>query len=370
MPREPRIVTSLKVEFSRLGERVSASTEDISRHGVFVRTSDYLPVGDVVELTLHLPRGGALNVISRVAHILSDRAARTLSRRAGMGFEFLEQDEARRAHLEAFLVDIIQELTPPPRELPRVARVLVADPSPRLRERLANALGDNDFDVESVGNGAEAYSACMNQAPDVLLVADEMPVMDGWTLVKMLATRPRLCDVPVALMSDDSSDITRLRAYRLGVKDFLQRPFTDEEVCIRLRRLALSSHTSGERITLRGNLAEIGFGTLLSLLEFERKSGILAVLSDSEVARLFVAQGRVVKVESTAAPEGAAARERLMHVLDWQQGNFEFSACEVVGADELQMSTQYLLIEHARVRDEAVSPEPPAPSGKDPTQDD
>jgi DNA-binding response OmpR family regulator/Tfp pilus assembly protein PilZ len=353
VPREPRIVTSLKVEFSRLGERVGAATEDISRHGVFVRTVDFLPVGNVVELTLHLPRGGALNVISRVAHILSDRAARALSRRAGMGFEFLEQDESHRQHLEAFLADLIEELTPPPRELPRVARVLVADVSPRLLERLSTALGDNDFDVETVANGAEAYSACLNQAPDVLLVADDMPVMDGWTLIKMLATKPRLCDVPVALMSDDSSDLTRLRAYRLGVKDFIQRPFTDEEVCIRLRRLALSSRSSTERITLRGNLAEIGFGTLLSLLEFERKSGILAVLSDSEVARLFVAQGRIVKVESTAANPDSSSRDRLLAVLDWQQGNFEFSACEVVGADEVQMSTQFLLIEHARLRDES-----------------
>jgi DNA-binding response OmpR family regulator/Tfp pilus assembly protein PilZ len=370
VPREPRIVTSLRVEFSRLGERVGASTEDISRHGVFVRTSDFLPVGNVVELTLHLPRGGALNVISRVAHILSDRAARALSRRAGMGFEFLEQDESHRVRLESFLVDLLQELTPPPRELPNVARVLVADPSPRLRERLATALGENDFDVETVGNGAEAYSACLEQAPDVLLVADEMPVMDGWTLVKMLATKPRLADVPVALMSDDSSDITRLRAYRLGVKDFLQRPFTDEEVCIRLRRLALNARPASERITLRGNLAEIGFGTLLSLLEFERKSGILAVLSDAEVARLFVAQGRIVKVESTAAPTDAAVKDRLMRVLDWHEGNFEFSACEVVGADEVQMSTQYLLIEHARVRDEAENSGDAPPSGKDPSSDD
>jgi DNA-binding response OmpR family regulator/Tfp pilus assembly protein PilZ len=351
VPREPRIVTSLKVEFSRLGERVTASTEDISRQGVFVRTDEFLPVGNVVELTLHLPRGGALNVISRVAHILSDKAARALSRRAGMGFEFLEQDETHRESLEAFLADLLEEATPPSHELPRVARVLVADPSPRLLERLTNALGESDFEVQTVANGAEVYSLCLEQPPDVLLIADNMPVMDGWTLVKMLATRPHLADVPVALMSDDSSDITRLRAYRLGVKDFLQRPFTDEEVCIRLRRLALSGRNS-ERFTLRGNLAEIGFGTLLSLLEFERKSGILAVLSQAEVARLFVAAGRIVRIESSRGPEEATPKERLMHVLDWHEGNFEFTACEVVGADEVQVSTQYLLIEHARLRDE------------------
>ncbi len=360
MPREQRIVTSLKVEFSRLGEQVGAVTEDLSRNGAFVRTSEFLPIGNVVELTLHLPHGGAFPVISRVAHILSERAARALGRRAGMGFEFLEQDEAHRVRLEAFLEDLLEELTPPPRLIKTHAHVLVADSSTRLLERLSTALGDADFGVETVSNGAEAYASALNRAPDVLLIADEMPVMDGWTLVKMLAARPRLCDVPVALMSDDSSDLTRLKAYRLGVKDFLQRPFTDEEVCIRLRRLAATAKSSSERITLRGQLAEIGLGTLLSLLEFERKSGILALLSDQEVARLFVASGRIVKVESTLSANGESGpgetRKKLMQVLGWQTGNFEFSACEVVGADEVQMSTQFLLLEHARQTDEEKEP--------------
>jgi hypothetical protein len=65
-----------------------------------------------------------------------------------------------------------------------------------------------------------------------------------------------------------------------------------------------------------------------------------------------VAAGRIVRVESSTGPEEAGPKERLMHVLDWRDGNFEFTACEVVGADEVQVTTQYLLIEHARLRDE------------------
>ena len=43
-----------------------------------------------------------------------------------------------------------------------------------------------------------------------------------------------------------------------------------------------------------------------------------------------------------------------MAVLDWHAGHFEFSSCEVVGADELGLPTTQLLLEHARVRDEAL----------------
>jgi DNA-binding response OmpR family regulator len=350
LPREQRIVTALKVEFSRLGSRVAAVTQDISRNGCFLRTDEFLPVGNIIELTIHFGPTSSLSIISRVAHILSERGARTLGRASGMGFEFLEQDEPHRQRLFAFLEDLIDELTPPPRDLTGHVRVIVADPSPRLLERLSTALGDAGFEVVTATNGAEAYASCLDRPPDVVLAADEMPVMDGWNLIKMLAGKPRLATVPVAIMSDDPSDITRLRAYRMGVKDFMQRPFTDEEITIRLRLLAEHARSSNaDRSGLRGSLAEIGIATLLSLLEYERKSGILVLFAEKAVARLFVAAGRVVKVESDA---GRDARARFMAVLDWSHGNFDFSACEVLGSDEVNLSTQYALLEHARLRDE------------------
>jgi hypothetical protein len=152
--------------------------------------------------------------------------------------------------------------------------------------------------------------------------------------------------------------MTRLNAYRLGVADYIQKPFTDEELAIRVRRAARSGRGASERVVLRGEVTTISLGTLLSLLDFERKSGTLVVLSDAQIARIFFAAGRIVKVE-TSLP-AATPREKLMAVLDWRTGNFEFSACEVVGEDEIDMPTQALLLEHARTRDEQQQGEPPS----------
>ncbi len=348
--REPRIITACRVEFRRLDQTVVAESEDLSRRGVFVRTESLLPVGDVIELAITLPDDDVVRVISRVAHLLAPSAARALGRRSGMGFEFLEHDNEGREQLTRYLEEVLEEVTPPPMSVPMSARVLVADPSGRILERLATTLGGDGFAVTTVTNGAEAYSACLDNPPDALLASADMPVMDGWTLVKMLVARPSLADVPVLLMSDDSSDMTRLKAYRLGVRDFVHRPFTDEEICIRLRRVVMAGGNARQTVVLRGDLSQIGLPTLLSLLEFERKSGILVVLRDDEAARLFVAGGRIVKVEGPGN-EGTS-HDRLMTVLDWANGNFEFAACEVVGTDEIDMSTSLLLLEHARMRDE------------------
>jgi CheY-like chemotaxis protein/Tfp pilus assembly protein PilZ len=369
LPREPRVVSACQVEFLHLEERVTAVSEDLGRHGVFVRTERFLPVGDVVDLTIRLPDGTQLQIISRVAHLLAETAARALGRRPGMGFEFLENDPQRRATIDRCLDQLLKETAVQPHASPRGRHVVVADGSAPLLSRLATALGDAGFLVRFAANGAEAYKACVEEPPDLLLADVSMPVMTGWRLVETLASRPRLSEIPVVLMSEDASDMTRLKAYRLGVRDFVNKPFTDEELVLRLRRLFATVRPPPD-VVLRGDLAQIGVGTLLSLLDFERKSGILIGLRDDRVIRVFLASGRVVKVEGP----GATSTQSLMDLLDWKRGTFEFIATEVVGEDEVGLPTSNLLLEHARMCDERdrAGDAPsvvltPAPTGSDDT---
>ncbi len=355
--REQRIVARCRVEFERLDRMIRAESEDLSKHGIFVRTDELLPAGAVTELAVTLPDGNHLRLISRVAHLLSPSAARALGRRAGMGFEFLEQESEGYEHLAGYLDELMEELTPTPITMPPVMRVMIADPSPPLLHRLTTAMDGKGFVLETFTTGSDVYAACAERPPDAIVADAALPGVDGWTLVKMITSRPRLAAVPIILMSDDASDMTRLQAYRLGVFDFLHKPFTEEELVLRLRRLAASEPREADRVMLRGNLMEISVATLLSMFEFERKSGILVVLSNAAVARLFVANGRVVKIEHGADVE-RPPRQQVMDVLDWIGGNFEFTACEVVGGDDIGLPTSSLLLEHARLRDEARTTPP------------
>ncbi|MEZ4404106.1 MAG: DUF4388 domain-containing protein [Kofleriaceae bacterium] len=236
-------------------------------------------------------------------------------------------------------------------QVPSSLRVVVAEPGVPLRERITAALTEAGFTVEAFAGGASAYAAMLAQPPDALVTAARMDGMDGAALVRACAIHAPLAVVPVVMVSDDPSDLRRLEVLRLGVHHYVQRPFVDEELVLRVRRATSTAPgTPGPGTMLRGDLAEISVATLLSLFEFERKSGILVVASDGRLARLFVAGGRVVKVD--LALDAATPRERLMAVLDWSAGHFEFSGCEVSGHDEIELPTTQLLLEHARDRDE------------------
>lgn len=352
-PREPRVAAHCRVEFERLDRTVVAVSEDLSRHGVFVRTDELHPAGSEVALDLTLPDGEVFHVVVRVAHLLSPSAARAIGRHVGMGLAFIAAASDRGASFADSLDELIEERTPVPPVDAEPLRLVVAAASAPLRARIAHALAPAGFVVECQPDAAAALATCLARPPDGVLIATPLDGDDGLALVRSLLAQPRLARVPVVIVSEDPSDLTRLEAYRLGVRDCVTRPFLDEELLIRVRRATArppaAPTTAG---VVRGDLSEIAITTLLSLFELERTSGIVTLTAGPRAARLFLAGGRVVRIDGGLGDR--PPRDRLMAVLDWDRGHFEFSAFEVAGVDEIGRSTTQLLLEHARLRDEAA----------------
>jgi CheY-like chemotaxis protein len=348
--RDPRLVSRCRAEFDRPSGIVEAETEDLSPRGLYLRTEALLPVGEVTEVRVTLPDGTYLALRARVAHMLTPVAARTLGRHPGLGFELVGPDTPSRRKLRAYLESLRTELTNP--GLTGAPQLVVVEPSPPMRTRIASALEGAGFRVTAVASAPEALQACAAWRPDAIVAAAELDGMTGADLAYAMSEHPLLADVPLVLTGEDG-DLVRLEAFRAGVRDYIPRPFLDEELVIRMSRIVAPAATASAG--LRGSLVDIGLGTLLSLLEFERKSGILMLARTNELARLFVSDGRVLKVESSLGA-GAGGRERIMRLLDWRDGQFEFSPSAVSGRDELGVAVTALLLEHARVHDEQSAP--------------
>lgn len=328
-----------------------AESEDLSATGIFVRTEALLPVGTAVWLAVTLPTGEGFGVWAEVAHLLTLSAATALGRHPGMGMQFADLPADGTAALERYLATASLEVTGVG-AVDTTCHVLVVEGSPPLRERIARALEQAGFDVDAQPDGRAALLACEMVRPDVIVTGAVLPQLSGAALIRRLAQHPGLVGIPVIMTGDDGTDHARLDAYRLGVREYIPKPFLDEELLIRLHRLVADQRAAQAAVSLRGSLADVAIGTLLSLFEFERKSGLLLLLREGALARLFVSEGRVIKVES--ADVHLPPRERLALLLGWTDGQFEFTACAVTGADEIGAPTTALLLDHARVSDEAA----------------
>lgn len=256
-------------------------------------------------------------------------------------------------------------------------RILVADDDAWILHMVTTVLEKRGYSVETACDGEEAYEKAIASPPDLLITDVMMPKMDGWKLVKSLRSRPEFAFVPVIFLSALSSDDDRIRGFRLGADDYMPKPFRFEELDLRvaktLRQRTAVEQTTRDQINkatppppsgragsessgLGGDLSQVGLSSLLTLLEMERKSGILVVSDDAtrSVGRIFLRLGRVIaaRIEAKSSPVN---QECVFHMLSWKSGAFEFDQTEVEMSDEVGTSTTHLLMEGARRMDESAA---------------
>jgi hypothetical protein len=167
--------------------------------------------------------------------------------------------------------------------------------------------------------------------------------------------------MPVIFLTALSSEDDRIRGFRLGADDYVTKPFRFEELDLRvaktLRRAAQSVQDTRDQLAgsgLRGDLSQVGLSSLLVLIEMERKTGLLQLRAPEEglSAQILVRDGKVVHARLDDAEDPVDA-ECVYYLLTWGAGEFEFIACLVEGVDRVTVSTTHLLMEGARLMDEA-----------------
>ena len=68
------------------------------------------------------------------------------------------------------------------------------------------------------------------EVPDLILLDITMPVMDGVSMLTILKEHPQLKSIPVIMLTAESGKDNIAYIARLGVRDYLTKPFTSEEL--------------------------------------------------------------------------------------------------------------------------------------------
>ncbi len=105
-----------------------------------------------------------------------------------------------------------------------------------LFSQLAEGLNE-DVEVETFLDPRDAFAACRQAMPDLILVDYMMPGMNGHDFIAQVRALPDAHDVPIIMVTADDERQVRHRALDLGATDFLTKPVDPTEVKTRLRNL-------------------------------------------------------------------------------------------------------------------------------------
>jgi len=119
-------------------------------------------------------------------------------------------------------------------ETPR--RVLVVDDDPEFRLLHAELLESFGYAVDVASDGVEAL-ALLSPRVDLVVMDAAMPNMDGFEVARLVRTDPLVADIPIVMVTGLAGKQDRLRAFDLGINDFINKPVDPNELQLRARWL-------------------------------------------------------------------------------------------------------------------------------------
>lgn len=114
-------------------------------------------------------------------------------------------------------------------------KILFVEDEPALAEIVKERLEMKGFTVQAVTNMAQALTAHANAQFDLLILDVMLPDGDGFSLLKQIRTTDRL--TPAIFLTSKSLPADVVNGFESGANDYLKKPFSMEELMIRIRAL-------------------------------------------------------------------------------------------------------------------------------------
>ncbi len=130
-----------------------------------------------------------------------------------------------------------------------VEKILVVDDGQHIRDFLADyILGPKGYTIIMAHDGQEGFEKAIRENPDLMIVDNQMPRMSGIEMLRRL--RDQKIDIPAILTTAYGSEETAVEAFRLGVKDYVIKPFDANVIKSSIERALRESRLKQERDTL------------------------------------------------------------------------------------------------------------------------
>ena len=131
------------------------------------------------------------------------------------------------------------------------SRILLADDVEQLAEAVGEMLECNNYEVDIVYNGKDAFKKATKHSYDCIILDVMMPIMTGFEVVKNL--RKLNIKTPIILLTAKCQVEDKVEGLDLGANDYLTKPFNKNELLARLRALTRTEEENKEKFQI-GNV--------------------------------------------------------------------------------------------------------------------
>ena len=121
-------------------------------------------------------------------------------------------------------------------------KILLIDDDEALQQLLGEFLQESDYHMLAASNGLEGLRCAYQEHPDLVLLDVMLPGMDGWEVCARLR---EMSDIPIIMLTAKTTEADKLRGFRLGVDDYVTKPFSFAELEARIEAVLARADTPG-----------------------------------------------------------------------------------------------------------------------------
>lgn len=133
-------------------------------------------------------------------------------------------------------------------------RVLVVDDEPDIVALAAYHLAKSGYRVSTAANGPDALAMARDEHPALIVLDLMLPGISGFEVLEQLRASDATRHVPVLMLTARREEPDRIRGLTLGADDYLTKPFSPQELVLRvaaiLRRVAAGGASPTDRLVI------------------------------------------------------------------------------------------------------------------------
>ena len=109
-------------------------------------------------------------------------------------------------------------------------KILTVDDSISMRQMISFTLRENGYEVVEAVDGQDAISKAQNQSFDLIFTDQNMPNVDGLTLIQLLRVLPEHEKTPILMLTTEASDDMKKMGRAAGATGWLVKPFDPQKL--------------------------------------------------------------------------------------------------------------------------------------------
>ncbi len=227
-----QVDSSATREFEGTGIGLALTKELVQIHGGSIAVESEEGFGTT--FTVRLPLGKA--------HLKEDQIVENISEFGIRNSDLKEKDEEREViggtqiPNESEIPEEANQNPNSPFRIPHSQIVLIVEDNPDMRTYISETLEVN-YEILEAANGEDGFSRAKESIPDLIITDVMMPKVDGYALTRLLRQEQATSHIPIVMLTAKADESDKFEGLETGVDVFLTKPFSTQELQIRVRKL-------------------------------------------------------------------------------------------------------------------------------------